>query len=389
MRAAASGPSRVLRALCLLCIGVVGCGSTVEASSQGGLGDFLWTLPEGFDSPPVPADNPMSDAKVELGRHLFYERRLSANGTQSCGDCHRQALAFTDGRALAVGSTGQTSARSAMGLANTAYAASYTWASPLLRSLERQVLVPMFGETPVELGLSDHEAQMLKTLRDDATYQALFAAAYPEEGDRVSLQRVVQALACFERVLISGDSPYDRYRNGDAAALRPAAERGLALFETERLGCTHCHGGLYFTDSVVMADDDSDAGPDAEGALRFHNDALYDLDGEGAYPANNTGLLTFTGEPGDMGRFKAPSLRNVAVTAPYMHDGSLATLDDVIDHYARGGRTNNPYKSEHLTGFEVSARERADLLAFLEALTDETFLTDPRLADPWRHHATR
>jgi cytochrome c peroxidase len=161
----------------------------------------------------------------------------------------------------------------------------------------------------------------------------------------------------------------------------------MDLFFSERLECFHCHGGFNFSDAVDHA-----RLPEPERA--FHNTGLYNVDGNGAYPPGDRGLLALTGNPADMGRFKAPTLRNIAVTAPYMHDGSIATLEEVIDHYAEGGRTiasgpdagvgsASPLKDPFVSGFVLSDRERADLVAFLESLTDESFLTDPRFSDPF------
>jgi cytochrome c peroxidase len=173
---------------------------------------------------------------------------------------------------------------------------------------------------------------------------------------------------------------------GDQGALSAAQVRGLGLFFSERLECFHCHGGLNFTDSSTHADASVES-------VGFHNNGLYNIDGAGGYPPENTGLLELTGDRWDTGRFKAPTLRNIAITAPYMHDGSIADLPAVIDHYARGGRridagpyagdgSRNPYKSEFLRGFELTAEEHSDLLAFLESLTDSKVLTDVALADP-------
>jgi cytochrome c peroxidase len=350
----------------------------------------------------VPDDNPMSPEKVELGRHLFYDPRLSGNGTQSCGSCHAQDKAFTDGRARAVGSTDELHPRGAMGIANVAWAASLGWANPTLVRLERQALVPMFGEHPVELGLAGREDELIARLRADDRYPALFAAAFPpvedaaaddaedDAEDAITLERVTKGLAAFERSVVSARAPYDRYvSRDDEDALNDAAKRGLRLFFSERLECYHCHGGFNFTDSVVTAT--SAAG------RPFHNTGLYNTDGAGAYPDGSTGLLELTGDPADMGRFKAPTLRNIALTAPYMHDGSIATLDGVIDHYAAGGRTlteaqagddagvgsASPWKSTLVKGFTLTADERADLMAFLLALTDDELVTDPRYADPF------
>lgn len=343
----------MLRALVAIAL-VAGC---TEPPPPAG---FAWDLPARFPVPPVPADNPMSEAKVELGRHLFHDPRLSASGTQACASCHQQARAFTDGRATSIGSTGEHGRRNAQPLANVAYRSSLTWADPTVRALEAQALVPMFGTAPVELGLTADAAPVLARLAADPVYQDLFTAAFPAEP-APSIAGVTRALASFERTIISGRSRFD------AGALTAAEERGLALFASERLACRRCHGGFDFTTAV------------GDG-LQFFNTGLY-LD----YP--DPGLAAITGDPAHDGWFRPPSLRNVAVTGPYMHDGSVATLEEVIDLYAAGGRgdgARHPGKSPLVHGFELTADERADLVAFLAALTDDALLADPTLADPWR-----
>lgn len=355
---------------------------------------FVWDLPAWVPPPVVPADNPMTLAKVALGRHLFYDQRLSADGTQACASCHHQDKAFTDGLAVATGVTGVTGTRSAMALGNVAYMPTLTWANPQLTSLEVQALVPLFGEHPVEMGLAGQEQALFERLRADATYQRLFAQAFPDEARQgpavlYTLSTLTKAIAAFQRTLLSFDSPYDRYRyGGQPDAISVAARRGEALFFGEKMECYHCHGGFNFNDNVLHS-----RLPFAEKG--FHNTGLYDVDGRGAYPADNPGVVEFTGDPADTGRFRTPSLRNVAVTAPYMHDGSVATLAAVIrEHYAVAGRAAhtrgrpNPMRSELVAGFDVSDAEVADLVAFLESLTDARFLTRPELGDPWPRPAS-
>jgi cytochrome c peroxidase len=253
--------------------------------------------------------------------------------------------------------------------------------------LEDQALVPMFGEEPVELGLAGREAEMLDRLRAEPLYQDLFADAFPRDADPFKVVNVVNAIAAFQRTLISADSPYDRYVRGDRSAMSESAVRGMDLFFTERVECFHCHGGPTFTDSFDSAHNPFDM-------AQFHNNGLYNIDGRGAYPPPNTGLHAHTGEAEDQGRFKAPTLRNIEVTAPYMHDGSIATLEEVVDHYAAGGRNvtegpyvgdgrENPNKGIFVRGFDISAEEREDLLAFLRSLTDRTFLENPDFASPF------
>ena len=352
------------------------------------LGPYEWNLPPGFPFPNVPPDNPMTKEKVELGRYLFYDKRLSLNQTQSCATCHQQAKAFTDGRGRGLGSTGEFHPRGPMSLVNVAYAPVLTWANPLMRTLEKQALVPMFGESPVELGMAGKEDLLVQRLTRDARYRKLFAAAFPGQSDPISVRAVTQAIASVERTILSGDSPYDRYRNGDDPnAISASARRGETLFFSERLECFHCHGGFNFTGTVDYLDK-------GFAEVEFHNTGLYNLPGEFSYPRPNLGLYDFTHQEEDVGKFKAPSLRNIALTAPYMHDGSIRTLEEVVDHYSAGGRTigtgpnagvgaENPNKSEFVKASPLTAQEKADLVAFLKSLTDTAALTDPNLSDPF------
>ncbi|MFN8632967.1 MAG: di-heme enzyme [Chloroflexota bacterium] len=363
------------------------------ASAQDVPLDPYASLPTWLPRPVVPADNTLTPEKVELGRRLFYDTRLSVNGTMSCGTCHQQEKAFTDGRPVAVGATGQLHPRNTMTLTNVGYLPVLTWANPVLEHLEQQALIPLFGETPVEQGLAGREQQIFELFRTDPEYARLFPSAFPTDADPYTLGTMTRALASFQRTLISYDSPYDRYRYGrDPSAISEAARRGEALFFSEDFECHHCHGGLNLTDSIRHQ-------RLAFSEAAFHNTALYNLDGRGAYPAQNTGILAVTGNPEHMGRFRTPTLRNVALTAPYMHDGSIATLDAVLDHYREGGRTIpdgphagvgrlSPLKDIFIVGFPLSPDNRAALLAFLASLTDESFVRDPRFSDPFAAPAT-
>ncbi len=382
---------------------------------------YALTLPRGFPPLSIPAENPLTWEKVELGRLLFYDTKLSGNETFSCASCHEQARAFTDGRARAVGSTGQLHPRSSMSLANIGYAGTLTWANPELFALETQALIPMFGEEPVELGLAGKEQVLFDRLAADLRYRRLFAEAYPAAADQISLRTITQALGSFQRALLSGNTPYERYAYGiDDDAISASAKRGESLFfdlddSGRKRECQHCHGGFNFTASVDHSNQTTER--------PFNNNGLYNLrcadfglpglellqcattpPGEncegtglqamGCYPPENIGAAEITGNTGDMGRFKAPTLRNIAVTAPYMHDGSIATLSEVLDHYAAGGRTisegeyagvgaESPARGQFVQRFTLTEREKTDLLAFLAALTDDEFLTNPRLADPF------
>lgn len=350
---------------------------------------YVWPLPAGFPKPAVPAENPMSAAKAELGRYLFYDKALSGNGQQSCASCHQQQHAFAEPTPVSIGSTGERHRRNALALVNVAYNKTLTWAHPDLQQIEQQVLLPMFGEQPVELGISGHETQVLQQLQR-GPYPALFAAAFGEE--QASFLHVTQALASFVRSLISLEAPFDRYAyQGDDRALTAEQIDGMNLFFSERLECHHCHGGFNFTQSTSHEKQPLDRRP-------FHNTGLYftgrqQVAGQG-YPDKDRGLAELTMQTGDDGRFRAPTLRNIALTAPYMHDGSVATLEQVLDLYQQGGRNTSegawpgdgrlhPAKSNFVKGFDLSPEERAAVLAFLQSLTDPHFVTNPAHADPW------
>lgn len=352
---------------------------------------WVWNLPKGFPKPRVPPDNPMTAAKVELGRYLFYDTRMSVNGRSSCATCHKQELAFTDGKPVGVGATGEKHSRSAMSLVNIAYSAVLTWSNPQLHDLEQQALTPMFGEHPVELGLHEGDG-FLPMLHADSRYREMFARAFPGGSDPITIANVTKAIASFERSIISARSPYDRYHyERDDSAISESAKRGEILFFNQHLSCFRCHGGFNFAgDSVGEGRGEREG----EREVEFHNTGLYNVAGKFSYPPPNVGIFEFTKNPADVGKFKAPTLRNISVTAPYMHDGSIATLDGVLDHYAAGGRTvtsgsyagvghNNPNKDPLVGGFELSARDREDLIAFLQSLTDQAVLHDPRFANPW------
>jgi cytochrome c peroxidase len=358
------------------------CGTVIATAIALGAGPRL-------PKPLVPPNNPANSAKIQLGRHLFYDERMSVNRTTSCATCHRQDLAFTDGRAQAVGATGQMHPRGAMTLVNVAYNAAFNWSDPTVHSLEEQALKPMLSTKPVELGLALIQTEFLTLIRSDAIYRPLFRAAFPGEANPYTIFHVARALAAFERTIISANSPYDRFHyDGDENAIPESAKRGEILFFLDGgPSCFRCHAGFNFSDATRTQ-------AQAVPAVEFHNTGLYNVAGLFSYPLPNRGLYDHTGRTPDVGKFKAPTLRNIAMTAPYMHDGSIPTLEEVMEHYAAGGRTiadgpfagvghDNPARDRLIRGFRMTPRNRADLVAFLQSLTDQDLLRDPQFADPW------
>ncbi|MFZ3140220.1 MbnH family di-heme enzyme [Polaromonas sp.] len=373
-------------------LSLAGCGggdgvSVADTAAAPASGSWRWTLPAGFPVPAVPADNPMSEAGVDLGRHLFYDKRLSGNGTQACASCHLQDRAFTDGFAVSQGSTGQFTHRSAQHLGNVAYNPTLTWANPSLLSLEKQMEVPLFSEDPVEMGLNDsNKAQVLQRLADLPLYQQKFTAAFAGQGSPINWNNVIKAIASFQRSMITGNSKYDQFVAGKAV-FTPTELRGMNLFFGEKAECFHCHGSFNFNDQVVHAST-------RVLELPFSNTGLFNIGGTGAFPEPNRGVFELSGLPRDMGMFRAPSLRNVEVTAPYTHDGSIETLEGMLDFYAAGGRNItsgphagdgrlNPLKSDLIALINLDAQEKADIVAFLKTLTDHDFLTNPKLSSPF------
>jgi cytochrome c peroxidase len=234
----------------------------------------------------------------------------------------------------------------------------------------------MFGENPVELGIDDSKRDLvLQRFRDDPDYRARFARVFGAGADAISFAHLIQAIATFQRGVVSVNSRYDQYLAG-TAVLTASEARGRALFFSEQAQCASCHSGPTFSDQYADV-------TTAVVRTPFHNNGLYNIDGKGAYPEPNRGILELSGKAADMGAFRTPSLRNVAVTAPYMHDGSIPSLAAVLDHYAAHGQ-RSPHKDPRIDRIRLDDQDKADLIAFLETLTDEELLTSPRYADPFK-----
>ena len=303
----------------------------------------LLQVPSHF--PPVewPADNAFTQKRWELGRKLFFDPVLSIDGTVSCASCHAPELAFADTLATTPGVFGRPGTRNAPSLANVAYH-PYLLREGSVPTLEMQVLVPIQEANEFNHNIVD----LAEELRQIPEYVSMSQQAYQREPDPFVITR---ALATFERTLVSGNSPFDRYQNGNKSALTASQLRGMNLFFGTRTNCGSCHGGFNFT------------------LYGFENNGLYET-----YADN--GRVRLTGDPADLALFKTPSLRNVALTPPYMHDGSLKTLQEVVEHYNSGGKAH-PNKSSVITPLNLTEQEKADLVSFLESLTDEDFINNP------------
>ncbi len=303
----------------------------------------LFEWPEHFPSMSVPDDNGYTKERWTLGKKLFYETSLSQDGQVSCASCHDPEKFFTDGLATSFGNQQLMGIRNAPSLANVVFE-PYLLREGGVPSLEMQVLVPFQEHN--EFGLNILEA--VDRLKSDPEYLGLAEEAYDRTMDAFVITR---AIANFQRSLVSANSAYDQYLIGSYCLSDKEAE-GMALFESERLACSQCHNGILFTDHS------------------FKNNGLY-------IEYDDPGRFRLTNEPSDLATFKVPSLRNVAETAPYMHDGSFTSLAQIIDHYASGG-FDHPNKSEIVDGFTLNQPEKEALISFLKTLTDHSFSSDPK-----------
>ncbi|MCB0713600.1 MAG: c-type cytochrome [Ignavibacteriae bacterium] len=311
---------------------------------------FTYALPEGFPEIVEPEDNQATEAKVELGRHLFYDKHLSRNLSIACASCHLQEHAFSDPNRVSVGVDDRIGTRNAPSLANVGYNRSLLWEGGV-KTLEQQAIVPIIH--PDEMDMQTDT--LVDRLRGISPYLALFKAAWGD--DDITIERITKSLAAFERTIISGETPFDKWKRGNETALSKSALRGERIFFTERGDCFHCHGAFNFTDNI------------------FHNNGLSETEDEGRFRITQYNL--------DKGKFKTPTLRNIEVTAPYMHDGRLQSLEEVIDHYNNGG-DGHSNSDPLIRPLNLTEEEQLDLLNFLKSLTDEEFLTRKDLSDPWQ-----
>ena len=328
----------------IVALGLIACDDHVLVPDDPN--GFSVVIPQGFPDIPYPSDNAYTPERWALGRKLFYDKALSRDSTVSCASCHRPEFAFADYHAVSPGVDGRLGNRNVPSLANVAYHPYYLREGGL-PTLEMQVFVPLQETHEMDFEIALAAAR----LAQDSAYRAMSESAYDRPMDPYVITR---ALAAFERTLISGDSRYDRYLAGTATTvISPAEKAGMDLFFSERTNCSACHGGYNFT------------------TYAFANNGLY---AEYADP----GRFRLTNLESDRALFKIPSLRNVSITAPYMHDGSVATLREVIDHYDSGGQAH-PNKSTLIRPLHLTESEKDDLVAFLQMLIDPTFIHNPHL----------
>jgi len=361
-----------LIAALLAAIAIGGCNKPRRVATP--LTDF--SAPFVFGRFQVPTDNPLTVEAVELGRRLFYDPRLSANGKVSCSTCHKQRLAFTDGRTTGVGVSGRPLAFNSMSLANLMWGPQHFFWNGRAATLEQQALVPLqhADEMAQDLG------RLVAQLAADATYRKLFETAYGE----INSSAIVRALASFERTLISSNSRYDQFLRGEIK-LDEREELGRKLFmahpdvkvSLRGANCIDCHSQFLTGGSSALYDGFSNNGLDDEAHLE-------------------PGLQAVTGKPAHRGLFKVPSLRNIALTAPYMHDGRFNTLEEVLDHYDSGIKNSSTLSAVIVEAdnrgaaaasgrisLHLTAAEKAAIIAFLHTLTDQDFVTAEWFSDPF------
>lgn len=312
----------------------------------------------------IPADNPLTEEGILLGRMLFYDPILSADSTQSCFSCHFQEMAFTDGKAKSVGIQGIETPRSSMALINLVFIDSVFFWDGRSFTLEDQALLPVEAHDE----LNDSWENVEDKLRRHADYPQLFREAFGiERKSQINRDLAVKAIAQFERTLISGNSKFDQvYLNEERFTEEELFGEELFQVETavtlEHPGCTHCHSGVHFTNSA------------------FENNGL---DDPGSYEGfTDKGRGGVTGVLFDNGKFRVPTLRNIALTAPYMHDGRFATLEEVLEHYASGGH-GAEFSNTNIRPFTLTEEEKQALIAYMNTFTDTTFLNNPAFKSPF------
>lgn len=320
-----------------------------------------------------------SPFQAELGHYLFFENNISINHTKSCASCHSPEFAFTDGYRRSVTALGENVPHNSPSLINATSLRYFDWANPMATSFAQQIKRPLYNESPMELGLDKHLDELQYFFKNDSLYSTLFKKAFPYDTILYTLNQIEKCLIEYEKCLVSYKSPFDQNK------LSNSAQRGFDLFKSDRLKCARCHMPPSFTLATMSNNTD----------IVYANIGLYNVNGNNQYPDSDAGLINHTHQAGDNGKFKIPSLRNIMITAPYMHDGSVATIEEVIDLYKRGGRNINygnikgdgalnKLKSPLIQGFNLTAEESQDLINFLDALSDTTIRSNTLFKNPFQ-----
>jgi cytochrome c peroxidase len=309
-----------------------------------------------------------------LGRYLFYDTRLSYNQTKSCASCHDPSFAFSDGYRTSVGADGYPLKRNAPSLLNAISKMNLTWADSTIKDLNTQLNFPFFNQHPKELGWNNEQA-IVNRLENIDAYRDLFKKVFSAEKKPIHLKNIFSAIIAFEATIVSKGSLYDAYIDGNKSALTTDQQVGMKLFFSEQLKCGHCHSWDQLNKPTKA---------------RFENIGLYNINNTGNYPDTDQGLFDISKKQSDKGKFRVPSLRNVLLTAPYTHDGTVSTIEEMIDIYVQGGRfiqtgelmgdgRINPYKTKLVQGFVLSKKEKQQLIAFLNSFTDTSYMQNKKL----------
>ncbi len=337
---------------------------------------FYYNIATVFSSP----NDKTVKYKIELGRYLFYDTRMSYNQTKSCSSCHDPNFAFSDGYRKSAGADGYTVKRNAPSLLNIKYKTSFTWGDSSIKKLSQQIVLPMFHQNPNELGWTNNEAQIIARVKSVLMYKTLFGKAFPKDHDPFITNNFISAICSFEEQLVSFNSSYDSYLKGNKKLLNAKAIEGMNLFNSTKLGCSNCHHLFEQYNKV-----------------QYFNTGLYNVDSFGSYPTSDQGLFEITKNVNDKGKFRVPSLRNCMKTAPYTHDGSVETIEQMISIYQRGGRLVingenagdgklNIHKSNLIKGFTLTLNEKNNLIIFLSTLTDTSYLQKSSLLNPFNEN---
>ncbi len=323
--------------------------------------------------------------KMILGHHLFFERKLSFNHSKSCASCHSPELAFTDGYRRSVASNGENLSHNAPSLFNISGNNFFDWDNSFVNSLKKQIQRPLYSKHPLELGLDLDTLALFSFFERDSLYSSLFVNAFQDENRKYTTAHVEESIIEYVKNLVSQNSKYDKYSKGQKTILTKSEMDGMILFFSAKLKCSRCHTPPLFTKTNLSINTDT----------VYANIGMYNINNKNEYPSDDKGLAKRSKKNSDDGKFKIPSLRNVMLTAPYMHDGSMTTIQEVIDMYAAGGRNiksgfqkgdGRTHLNKHpfISGFAISDVEKKELISFLSALTDTSYLKNSLFLNPFR-----